>query len=152
MTHKHTTVVHNETITETPARDSTTPPEWQFSLRSLFAVTTIVSIVLALGTYFAGFVFVVAVVALIQVATLLAADWLIRPANRRALAFVTAGSWIVLGSGVAIIAFLQFYWAYANRSSLQWFFGNCLTVAAVVCFYTAAHRWRKLTAYAHRKW
>ena len=140
-------VEHPETVADTPSRGPSTPPEWQFSLRSLFIVTTIVSIGLAVGNYFAGFMFVAGVVAMIQVAILFTADWLIRPANRRALAFVTAGSWIVMGSGVAIIAITQFHGAITNQSRLQALLAAGLTFTAVICFYTAAHRWRSLTAH-----
>jgi len=68
------------------------PPEWQFSLRRLLIATTVVSLCLAVGTYLAGVAFIIFAVVLIEVATLLSVDWLIRPANRPLLAFVTAGS------------------------------------------------------------
>src|SRR3954463_8190863 len=85
------------------------PKEWQFSLRSLLIATTAVSVVMVLGMYLVGIAFVVFGIVLIQATILLAGDWLIRPANRRLLAFVTAGSWMVAGSGLLMID-LQFAW------------------------------------------
>jgi len=125
----------------------TSDAPWQYSLKTFFGLTTIVSVCLAIGVHFAGFMLIVVVVGLMQAVILLSADWLIRPANRRALAFVTAGSWIVFGSGVAIIAITQFHGAITNQSRLQTLLATGLTFTAVICFYTAAHRWRTLTAH-----
>ena len=121
-------------------------PAWQFSLRALLIATTIASACLAVGVHFAGFIFVVVVVGLIQAAMLLGADWLIRPANRRALAFVTAGSWIVLGSGLLIIGASQLYGAIgSNDAAAAWTLGSCLVAGGISCYYLAAKRWRSLT-------
>jgi hypothetical protein len=125
-----------------PHATTPTSPEWQFSLRSLFIVTTVVSVCLAISVHLAGLMAIVAVVGLIQAGMLLAGDWLIRPANRRALAFVTAGSWMVLGSGLVILGCYAIYEARGPGS----LFGYLLPAAAAGCYYVAFHRWRKLTA------
>jgi len=121
-------------------------PAWQFSLRSLLIATTIVSICLAIGVHFAGLMFAVAAVGLTQAAMLLSADWLIRPQNRRALAFVTAGSWIVLGSSLLAIGAGQLYGALQSEDArTAWMLGGCLIAGGSSCYLLAAKRWRSLT-------
>lgn len=118
---------------------------WQFSLRSLLVLTTIVSICLAIGIHFAGFMFVLVAVGVTQVAMMLFADWLIRPENRRALAFATAGSWLVFGSGLFVAAIFDFVSAImARRNGWSVHFAILLALAALICFYVASIRWRKL--------
>jgi hypothetical protein len=88
--------------------------------------------------------FALAVIALIQVTTLLSADWLIRPENRRALAFVTAGSWIVLGSGLLVVGVREALIRIGtDSSSAVWVFTWCLIGAGIGCYYVAARRWRR---------
>jgi hypothetical protein len=84
---------------------------------------------------------------MVQAGILLAGDWLIRPANRRALAFVTASSWIVLGGGVLILGCRAIYDSVtaAKGGGIGWILGYGLLVAAAACYWQAAHRWRKLT-------
>jgi hypothetical protein len=119
---------------------------WQFSLRSLLIATTIVSVCLAIGVHFAGLIFAVAAVGLTQAAMLLSADWLIRPQNRRALAFVTAGSWIVLGSSLLVIGGGQVYGAFkSDDARAAWMLGGCLIAGGLSCYLLAAKRWRSLT-------
>jgi hypothetical protein len=123
------------------------PREWQFSLRSLLLVTTAVSICLAIGTYFVGIAFAAFVLVLLQVAMLFSIDWLIRPANRRMLAFVAAGSWIVLGSGLLIVSFsLAFGRLEAGDRSGVWIAIMFITLAAPACYFFAWRRWKRLTA------
>jgi hypothetical protein len=128
---------------------SAVPPErtpWQYSLRGLLIVTTLVSICLAVGTYFAGVMFVLGVIAAIQVATLLAADWLIRPQNRRALAAVSSGSWMILGSGLIVIGARRLYLLLRDDGgAAAWIFAMCLAAAGFYCFHVAANRWRRLS-------
>jgi hypothetical protein len=130
------------------------PPErtpWQYSLRGLLIATTFVSIALAIGIYLAGVLFVLGVIALTQVATLLAGDWLIRPQNRRALAAVSSGSWLILGTGLVLIAGRQgFLLIRVNGSTAAWIFASCLAAAGLYCFYVAAKRWRRLSSTAQR--
>jgi hypothetical protein len=119
---------------------------WQYSLRGLLILTAIVSIALTVGIYFAGALFVLGVIALVQGATLLAGDWLIRPQNRRALATATAGSWMILGSGLALIGGCQLYVLLRDDgSAAAWAFALCLAAAGLYCVYVAANRWRRLT-------
>src|SRR5438270_13343047 len=109
--------------------------EWQFSLRSLFIATTALSIISAMGVYFVGVAFVLFVVILLQSATLLSADWLIRPGNRRVLAFVTAGSWTVFGSGLLIIACKQALELIDGSLDNEiWLLPVLLAVGAACCF------------------
>jgi hypothetical protein len=68
----------NNPLRESPS--DRTP--WQYSLRGLLIVTAVVSIVLAIGVRFAGLMYVLGALVVIQVATILAADWLIRPQHR----------------------------------------------------------------------
>lgn len=124
------------------------PSEWRYSLRALLVTTTILSIAMALGTIFIGLILVALVVLLLQVIPLLAADWLIRPANRRALAFVTAGSWILVGSGLLILAARMALAADvqgANRA-VSWGGGLISLVFAAASYAFAWRRWRQLTA------
>jgi hypothetical protein len=119
---------------------------WQYSLRGLLIVTAVVSIVLAIGIHFAGVMLVVGVMALIQVATLLASDWLIRAQNRRALAAVSSGSWIILGSGLVVISGQQMYGLIGTNGSVEArVFAACLLAAGAYCCYIARKRWRRLT-------
>jgi hypothetical protein len=123
---------------------SSTVPAWQFSLRSLLIATALVSVILALGVHLTGFMFALVVIGLVQVATLLSADWLIRPQNRRALAFVTAGSWMVLGSGLFVVGVREALLRIGTDSSLAvWVFVWCLIGAGIGCYYVAARRWRR---------
>jgi hypothetical protein len=119
---------------------------WQYSLRGLLIVTAIVSVVLAISIYFAGVLFVLGVIALIQAATLLAADWLIRPENRRVLAAVSSGTWMILGSGVMIIACRQAF--LMMRDDGNWtvalFTTSLAATAGLCCCTVAANRWRRL--------
>jgi hypothetical protein len=136
-----------ESIAEHPRTDRVSVPrEWQFSLRSLLLVTTVASICLAIGTYFVGVAFAAFVLVLLQVVMLFSVDWLIRPANRRMLAFVAAGSWIVLGSGMLIISFSLAYGRLAagDRSGV-WIAIMLITLAAPVCYLFAWRRWKRLT-------
>jgi hypothetical protein len=123
------------------------PGEWQFSLRSLLLATTVISICLAIGTYFAGVAFAAFVLVLLQVAMLFSVDWLIRPANRRVLAFVAAGSWIVLGSGLLIVSVSLAYGPISagNRNGV-WIAIVFLSLAVPFCYLFAWRRWKRLTA------
>ena len=137
-----------EIVTDQPGADRTAiPREWQFSLRSLLLATTVVSICLAIGTYFAGVAFAVFVLVLLQVVMLLSVDWLIRPANRRMLAFVAAGSWIILGSGMLMISFSL---AYDRNSSgdrsIFWAVIMLISLAAPICYFVVWRRWKRLSA------
>jgi hypothetical protein len=118
----------------------------QFSVRSLLIVTTIVSICLAIGVHFAGVMFALAFAALVQVGMLLSADWLIRPENRRALAFVTASSWIVLGSALLVVGVREVFVFYGTKSEpARWVFAWLLIGIGILCYYVAAKRWRRLS-------
>jgi hypothetical protein len=140
------------------ADHSPVPSEWQFSLRGLLISTTIVSACLALGTYLAGIAFAVFVLVLLQVLLLLSIDWLIRPANRRLLAFVTGGTWMLTGSGLlAIAAKLMLSVPAANTVSsdvnpeVLWSLGLVLAPAAVFCYWFGWRRWRRLSAQRRAK-
>jgi hypothetical protein len=137
-----------ESITDRPLTDRIpVPREWQFSLRSLLLATTVVSICLAIGTYFAGVAFAAFVLVLLEVAVLFSFEWLIRPANRRVLAFATAGSWIVLGSGMLIVSFsLAYGHLAAGDRSVVWTAIMFITLAAPVCYWIAWRRWKRLTS------
>jgi hypothetical protein len=122
----------------------TDAPVWQFSLRSLLIATALISVILAIGVHLTGWMFALAMIALVQIATLLSADWLIRPENRRALAFVTSGSWIVLGSGLLVVSVREALLRIgAASSSAVWVFTSCLIGAGLGCYYVAARRWRR---------
>jgi hypothetical protein len=118
---------------------------WQYSLRSLFVVTTVASIGLAIGVHYGGFVVVAVAAGLIFVGGLLAADWLIRPENRRPLAFVTASAWFVIGSGIAMLGVETFFRATSlGKQELGWSVGAIFVVAGLFCYGIALWRWRKL--------
>jgi hypothetical protein len=123
------------------------PMEWQFSLRSLLIVTAAVSVVMVLGMYLVGVAFVVFVIVLIQATILLAGDWLIRPANRRLLAFVTAGSWMVAGSGLLMID-LEVMWdiLFGITFIEMWAGVVVLSFMAAGCYWFAWRSWKRLTA------
>lgn len=125
--------------------DSPSSLPWQFSLRSLFVVTTTVSILLAIGVHYGGFMVVAIAAGVILVGTLLSADWLIRPQHRRALAFVTASAWIVNGSGIAMLGIEAFVRTSAlGKQELGWPVGAVLIAAGLFCYAIAAWRWVKL--------
>lgn len=122
-----------------------TPSRFQFSTRDLLVATTIISIILAIGVWLGGLVVVVLAVGLVQVVILLAGDWLIRPENRRALAFATTLSWITLGCGLAIIAIKTIVEASDVNASFDWLaIEGALLLGAAGAFLMARHRWRKL--------
>jgi hypothetical protein len=124
------------------------PREWQFSLRGLLITTTVISDGLAIGSYLAGVAFIIFAVVVIEAATLLSVDWLIRPANRQLLAFVTAGSWMLFGSGLAIMA-IKFAYELVefDKPQVMWAAICLLAFTAVCCYGFGWRRWRQLTAY-----
>jgi hypothetical protein len=123
-------------------------PGWQFSVRDLLALTTFVSIGMAVGIYFAGLLFGLVVLGAILAALLLSADWLIRPQNRHLLALVTVGAWFATGSGLVILGIGQPLAVSLVRfdRDIPWKVGGCVVAAGIFCFYIAARRWRRLTA------
>ena len=126
--------------------DSSSKRAWQFSVRSLLIVTAIVSICLAIGVHFAGVMFALAVAAAVQVVMLISADWLIRPQNRRALAFVTAGFWIALGSALLVVGVRAVFVFDGTKSEpARWMFAWLLVGIGIFCYYVAAKRWRRLS-------
>ena len=135
-----------------PNEQPASRPSLQFSIRDLLALTVVVSICLAIGTYFAGLIFVVVVIGLTQTAMLLLADWLIRPQNRHILAFVTAASWITAGSGLitlglsTIFGLNELSLPVQSHRGLKWIVGSIFVVAGVACIVIASRRWRQLAA------
>jgi len=122
-------------------------PHWQFSVRDLLIATTIISICLAVGVHFAGFMFVLITIGVMQAAILLAGDWLIRPQNRRALAFATAGSWATVGSGLLVLlvgAVYQDQVTGTPQAIPAWLLEGCLAVGCAIAYVVAAIRWRQL--------
>lgn len=118
---------------------------WQFSLRNLFVLTTAASIGMAIGVHYGGFMVVAIAAGLILAGALLSADWLIRPENRRALAFVTASAWIVTGSGIAMLGVEAFVTTTTmGKQALGWPIGTVLVAAGLTCYAIAAWRWMKL--------
>jgi hypothetical protein len=120
---------------------------WQFSIRDLLIATTIISICLAVGVHFAGFMFVLIALGVMQAAILLAGDWLIRPRNRRALAFATAASWATVGSGLLVLLVSTIFNEQSLRSRSEvatWALEACLAVGCVIAYVVAAIRWRQL--------
>jgi hypothetical protein len=120
---------------------------WQFSVRDLLIATTIISICLAVGVHFAGFMFVLIAIGVMQAAILLAGDWLIRPQNRRALAFATAGSWATVGSGLLVLllsAVLNDQSLRSRSEAATLALEACLAVGCVTAYLVAAIRWRQL--------
>jgi hypothetical protein len=123
--------------------------DWQFSVRDLLALTTVVSICLAVGTYFAGIIFALVALGIVQAALLLSADWLIWPQNRHLLAFVTAGAWLTTGSGLSILGIGQLIAPLIVSdaySELGWALGVAFIAAGVLCIYIAVRRWRQLSS------
>jgi hypothetical protein len=135
-----------ETVADHASPDrAAVPREWQFSLRSLLLATTVVSICLAIGTYFAGVAFAVFVLVLLQVAMLFSVDWLIRPANRRMLAFVAAGSWIIRKRGAAD-QFLARLRSNLNRRQKCVLGSDHVDFARRPTLLLSLHRWKRLSA------
>ena len=134
-----------KTVTNVSAHDEPTNVPWQFSLRSLLVVTAIISVCLAIGVHSSGFIFAIAVMVLIETATILSIEWLARPRNRHALAFVTAGSWIVLGSLFVVLGIRLAYGIVGTgHQSLMRSVGLGIAAAGVFCYYIASRRWRRL--------
>jgi low temperature requirement protein LtrA len=133
-----------ETMATADHREAAQAP-LQYSLRSLLIFTAVASICVAIGVHLAGVLFALAVMVLLQVATMLLADWLIRPQNRHALAFVTAASWMLLGSVFVILGGRIAYGAIGTAyQSLLWATGMCIAGTGVYCYYIASRRWRRL--------
>jgi len=119
-------------------------PEQQFTLRDLRLALRLVWILVSIGFAVARYWIVAMVLALILIPTFFVGDWLIRPTNRGALAFVVAGSWILLGCGLAIGASALIYHPIAKQTgALGWIIAVSLTLASTVCFVMAAKRWRE---------
>jgi hypothetical protein len=118
---------------------------WQFSLRSLLIFITAASILLAIGVHYAGIIVALAVVGLMQVGMLVGADWLIRPAHRRALAFVTAASWAVVGSSFVIFAVYSLNRLDSASGMFGYLFALCLMSVGAFCYFLANLRWRQLS-------
>jgi hypothetical protein len=113
-------------------QDSTPRATWQFSLRSLFVLTTVASIGLAIGVHYGGFTVVALAAGLILAGALLSADWLIRPQNRRVLAFITASAWIVIGSGIVMLGVEAFVTTNAlGKQELGWPVGAVLVAGGL---------------------
>jgi hypothetical protein len=121
---------------------------FQFSTRDLLIATTVISAAPAIGMPFGGFALVAAVIGLIQAIILLAGDWLIRPENRRALAFATAVSWATLGSGLLVLAIQALVEASDSprEASGMWMLEGSLAVGAAASYLMALFRWRKIAA------
>jgi hypothetical protein len=119
---------------------------FRFSTRDLLIGTTIVSIVLGTGVWFGGFLILAVVIGLVQATTLLAGDWLIRPENQRALAFTTALSWVMLGSGLLVLAIRAIGEAIgpSNEWMRLWMLGCVSAAGAIASYLMARHRWRQL--------
>ncbi len=134
--------------TDVPANgDLGTSPSsnsFQFSTRDLLIATTIISAVLAIGVPFGGFAIVAVVIGLLQAIILLAGDWLIRPENRRALAFTTAISWITLGIGLVILAIDTVAIDDSEGPFGWWILEGLLVLGAAGAFLMARRRWRQL--------
>jgi len=137
----------DDSIASQPAPvDAPKNPSWQFSLRTLLVATAVVSVLMAIGVHFAGVMFALAFAVVVQAVMLLTGDWLIRPENRRALAFVTAGSWIVLGGALFVVGVREVYLRMgADGHWAALIFAWCLVGAGGCCYYIAAKRWRRLT-------
>jgi hypothetical protein len=123
-------------------------PRWQFSVRDLLIAMTVISICLAVGVHFAGFMFVLIAIGVMQAGILLAGDWLIRPQNRRALAFATAASWATVGSGllVLLISTIFNHESLLLRSKIATSaLEVCLAIGCVIAYVAAATRWRQLS-------
>jgi uncharacterized membrane protein HdeD (DUF308 family) len=119
---------------------------FQFSTRDLLIATAVISVVLAIGVPFGGFAIVAVVIGLLQAIILMAGDWLIRPENRRALAFTTTISWITLGIGLIILAINMVMQAIDNDANpFAWqVMEGSLVVGAGGAFLMARRRWRQL--------
>jgi hypothetical protein len=123
-------------------------PRWQFSVRDLLIAMTVISICLAIGVHFAGFMFVLIAIGVMQAGILLAGDWLIRPQNRRALAFATSASWATVGSGllVLLISTIFNHESLLLRSKIATAaLEVCLAIGCVIAYVAAATRWRQLS-------
>jgi hypothetical protein len=120
-------------------------PRFQYSLRSMLWLTTIASICLAIGVHYGGFAVVAAAAGLILAGAILSADWLIRPENRRALAFVTAGAWSVIGSGIVMLGVETIAaTGSVGKQNLGWPIGGALVAGGLFCYVLAAWRWQQL--------
>jgi hypothetical protein len=137
-----------EIVADLPGIDRVAVPrEWQFSLRSLLLATTVASICLAIGTYFVGVVFAGLALVLLQVVILFSVDWLIRPANRRLLAFAAACCWIILGSGLLMISFTLAYDRISTGDrTVYWSDTVFISLAAPLCYFVAWRRWKRSSA------
>jgi hypothetical protein len=118
---------------------------WQYSLKGLFIVVAVVSICLAIGVHFAGWMFLLLAFGVIQAGTLFAADWLIRPQNRKWLAIVTAISWTIVGSGFLALGTRAAYGVpYAGITRLSASVGILLITAGVICYGVVFRQWQQL--------
>jgi hypothetical protein len=123
------------------------PPGWQYSLRGLLVVITIVSISLAVGIHYQGIMVAIVAIGIIQGTILLAGDWLIQRRNWWALALLTSIFWaipgcglLLLGVGVAVSSSIVADRGVIAMASL------CAIAGGAFCYFMAVKRWRQLTA------
>ena len=94
-----------------------------------------------------GYIVVVAAVGLMQVTILFMGDWLIRPEHRRALAFATALTWAMWGSGLLTLAIKTFQARDLDDKPIKWWaLGIVLAIGTIASYAMAFFRWQKANA------
>jgi hypothetical protein len=117
----------------------TTQRGWQFSLLWLFALTTIVSICLALGVNFPEVLIGLLIVGVGQVAVLYSADWLMRSRGGRMLSQLSALLWAIFGAALLTAGWLVS--PGGNAGTISSALSISLIVGGALCWLIAWQRW-----------
>lgn len=105
-----------------------------------------------MGVHFGGIIIAIVFIGSLHAGALLSADWLIRPENRRVLAFVTAASWALVGSTFVIGAIQSVDWISKinSLSALSRSVAVALCGAGALSYYIGLRRWQHFNARQNR--
>lgn len=127
------------------AIDEKAPTGWQYSLRGLLVVITIVSVSLTIAVHYQGLMVTIIAIGMVQATILLASDWLIQGRNRWALALLTSIFWAIPGCGLLLMGIGAAVGTniVADRGASA--AASALVIAAgAFCYFMAIRRWRQL--------
>ena len=120
-----------------------TQERWQFSLRGMLIVMTIIAISLAFASQYPRTMGVLLAVGILQAIVLCGADWLVQAKNLKLLAIITAALWAFAATGLLGLSAWQLAVAPAGNSFRSvWSIALIYAAGSAFCYYVA---WRRLT-------